>query len=114
MAEFIHFIEKKHGIFHAYPPQAFDNTPRHRSDVSAAMTANLRFVPDPAQGRPGKLAADRPRDGGRQRSLSHARRTDEAKNRRAAPRLLIRLFRRGSCQQLMHRQVFQYPLFYFL
>ena len=77
----VHLVEQEDGVDRARLLDLLHDLPRHRPDVGAAVAADLRLVPHPAQRHPDELPAHRPRDGAGERRLPHARRPDEAQDR---------------------------------
>ena len=68
----IHFIQQKQGVQTAHFLHAVDQPARHRANIRAAMSADLRFIPHPAQRNTGKFSIHRFRNGFRQRSFTYA------------------------------------------
>jgi hypothetical protein len=91
------------GIVGLRAPNALNDLPRQRADVSAPMAANFRFVVHAAEREPHELASQRARDRFAQRSLAHARRSDEAQDRALHVRL-----------QTPHREVVENAVFHLL
>ncbi len=79
--DFVDFVEHENRIFGLRAANALNNLSRQCADVSAAMAANFGFIMHAAQRQPHKLASQRPRNRFAQRSLAHARRSDEAQDR---------------------------------
>ena len=77
-ANFIDFVEHKHGVNGAGAAHGLDNPTRHRADVRAAVPAYFCFVSDAAQRNAHELAAQRLGNGFAERGLASARRADEA------------------------------------
>src|SRR5439155_25101868 len=84
-------------------PQFLNDAARHRTDVRAAMTADLRLVPHSAETDPHKLAAERVRNRLTEAGLADTRRPEETKNRAMTLRI-----------ELAHGQIFDQPLLNFL
>ena len=98
--DLVDFVEHEDRIFGLGAANALDDLSRQRADVSAAMAANLGFVVHAAQRDADELASQSARDRLAQRSLAHARRSDEAKDRAFHVRL-----------QTPHRKVIQNAVF---
>src|SRR5207247_5825427 len=58
-ADFVDLIEHHHWIARAGAAQLLNDAARHRGNVSAAMSADLRFVTDAAQTHAYKFSAER-------------------------------------------------------
>ena len=95
-AEFIHLVQHEDGVVGFGAAQSLHDLPGQSADVRAPVAANLGFVVHSAERNAHELAAERARDGFPERSLAHARRPDEAKDRTLHPGL-----------QLFHREVIQ-------
>ena len=80
-ADLVDFIHHEHRIVGSGLMNALNDASRHRADIRAAMTADFRFIVHAAQAHAHEFAAERTRDGLAQRSLSDARRADEAEDR---------------------------------
>src|SRR5437764_13396519 len=79
--DFVDLIEHKDGIARAAPAQFLNDAPRHRADVRAAMTANLRFVTHSAEADSHKLATQRVGDRLTQTGFAYARRPEKTEDR---------------------------------
>src|SRR5207247_11101304 len=98
--ELVHLVQHEHRVAAAGPAEPLDDLARKRSDVGAAMTTDLRLVPDAAERQPVERASHGARDRPAERRLAGARRADEAQDR--AP---------GLGLEPAHRQVLAYPVF---
>ena len=96
LAQFVNFIEQEQGVAHTRLGQTLQNFARHRTNVGAAMAADLRLITHATQCHANKFSIRRPRDRLTKRCLSHARRTNEAKN-----------WRLNFFDTLLHGEVFQ-------
>ena len=74
------------GLFTPDAAQRLDDASGHRTDISAAMTAKLRFVAHAAERHPFEFTSERTCDRASERSLTDSRRSDEKKDRRFAVR----------------------------
>ena len=95
----VDLVDHQHRVVRLGVAQRADDRPRHRADVGAPMAADLRLVAHAADRDALEAAPHRARDRTPQRRLSHARRPDEAENRRRRVRL-----------ELAHRQELEDPL----
>ena len=93
----VDLVDHQHGIAHLHAAQRLQDQPRQRSDVRAAVPADLRFVAHAADGDAIERSPDRLRDRLAQRGLARARRADEAEDR--AVRIAAALL-----EQLAHRR----------
>ena len=98
-AELVHLVQHEDRIARAGLAQLLRHDAGQRTDVGAAMAADLRLVVDAAQARAHELQAERARDALAERGLAHAGRADEAQDRAAALRV-----------ELAHGQVLEDPL----
>src|ERR1700677_4196038 len=80
-AHLIDLVEQEERIRRLGLAHRLDNLARHRTDVGAPMSANLRFVAHAAERHTNKLPARRFRDGLAERGLADTWWTDEAQNR---------------------------------
>src|SRR6185437_16270341 len=76
-SELVDLIEHENRIAAAGLAQALDDVARQRTDVGAAVAANLRLVVHAAQAGTHELQAERARDALAEGGLADARRTDE-------------------------------------
>ena len=79
--DLVDLVEHQHRVRRAGRLQRLHQPARHRADVGAAMTANLRFVADAAERDAHELAVHRARDRLAERRLADSRRADEAEDR---------------------------------
>src|SRR5205085_12538752 len=86
-AELVDLVEHHHAVASSRLAQALDDVAWQRSDICAAMAADLRFVVHAAQAHARELASRRPGDALTERGLAHARRADEAQDRTLARRI---------------------------
>ena len=56
-AHLVDFIQQDHGVPAFRPADALDDAARHRADISAAMPADFRFIPQAAKGNTDEFAA---------------------------------------------------------
>ena len=94
---FINLVDHQHRISHLHTTKRLQNQSRHRSNVGAAMTANLGLVAHPANRDTVERARDRSGDRFTERRLARSGRADETKNRTM----------RISAAKLSHRQIFR-------
>src|SRR5262247_1377111 len=80
-AHFVDFIEQENRINRSSLLDHLNNLPGKCADIRPAMAANLRLITNTAQSQPHKLAACSAGDGHPERSLTDARRSDEAEDR---------------------------------
>jgi hypothetical protein len=78
---FVEFVEHDDRIDRSGEFHGLDNTTRHGAHIGSAVTANLSFIPHPAQGNTGKLSPECPSDTLSDGGLPDARWADEAKYR---------------------------------
>ncbi len=78
---FVDLIEQKDGVLGACALHVLDDLARQRSNVGAAMTADLGLIAHAAQGQAHELAARGLRNRHAQRRFAYARRPDEAEDR---------------------------------
>ena len=97
-ADLIHFVEKEHRILAAGFLDGGDDAAWNGSDIGSSVSANLRFVPDAAQGHSDKIPVD-----GSGNRLGNGRFSDSRRSYKAQNRPLQAL------RELNHCQVFQYP-----
>ena len=57
--DFVDLVEHKNRIARAAAAQLLNDASRHRADIRATMTANLRFIAHPPETDPHKLATER-------------------------------------------------------
>src|SRR5690606_21563418 len=74
----VDLVEEKERVAHLHLREILNDLARHRADIRAAMTADLRLVANAAERHPHELAVRRARDALPERRLADARRTDEA------------------------------------
>ena len=96
----VNLIQKEQGIQAPRLLHAVDQPSRHSPDISAAMSANLSFIPYPAQRNTGKFTVYCFGNGNRHGSLAHTGRPHKTQDWRFI----------GLCQ-LLYRKVLQYSLF---
>src|SRR5262249_16107569 len=77
---FVDFINHYPGVHRACVTERANEAARQCADVSAAMTADLGFVANAAEGHADKLATGRPCDRFANRCLTGARRSDQRQN----------------------------------
>ena len=77
----VDFVEHEHRVRRLRRLQRLDDAAGHRADVGAAMSADLRFVPNAAERNPHELPVHRARDGLAERRLTDAWGSDEAEDR---------------------------------
>src|SRR4029077_2769253 len=94
--------EHKNRIARPAAAQLLDNAPRHRADVGAAMTTNLRFIAHSAETDPHKFAAQRVGDRLTQTGFAYAGRPEKTEDRAVSLRI-----------EFPHGQIFDQPLLNF-
>ena len=99
----VHLIQHHDGIRNAAFVDAVDDPPRHRADIGAPMTADIRLIPDAAEADAHIFPAQRPRDALADAGLSRARSSDKNKDRAGLP-----------LPQLHDRKLLQNTLFHLL
>ena len=99
-AELVDFVEHDDRVARAAAAQFLDEPAGHRSDVGAAMPANLRFVAHAAEAHARELAAKRVGDGLAEAGLADAGRSEKAEDRTAALGI-----------QFAHREIFDETAF---
>ncbi len=99
-AQLIDLIEHQHGIVHPGAADTLNNPAGHRSDVSAAMPPQFRFVMHPAQAEALEFPAHGAGDRLSQRCLADSGRADEAQYRGL-----------GAGVQFQHPEMFENPFF---
>ena len=97
--DFVDLIEHKDGIARAAAAQLLNDASRHRADIRAAMTANLRFVAHSAEADPNELAAQRVGDRLTQTGFAYARRPEKTEDCAVPLRI-----------EFSHGQIFDQPL----
>ena len=93
-ADLVDLVEHEDGIAGFRPPQSLDDPPRKRADIGPPVSADLRFVPHPAQRHAREFPAEGASDALAQARLAHAGGSHEAEDRlprRAIPRYARRL-----------------------
>ena len=85
VAKLVDLVEQDHRIHRLRATHRLDDAARHRADVRAPMTANLRFVAHAAERHAHELAAERARDRSAERRLAHTWRPNETENRTIEP-----------------------------
>ena len=80
IAELVDFINQHQAIAAARLLQRSDDTAGHRTDIGAAMTANIGFVAHATQRKPRIIAPHAPRNRARDRRFSNTRRAYQANN----------------------------------
>src|SRR5206468_10060611 len=83
--------------------QFLNDPARHRTDVRAAMTADLRFIAHSAETDPDKFAAERVGNGLAEAGLSYARWPEKTEDRAVSLRI-----------EFSHGQIFDQPFLHFL
>ena len=101
-ADFVDLVEHKNRIARAAAAQLLNDPARHRADVSAAMSADFRFITHPAETNPHKLAAESVGDGLTEAGLANARRPEKTKDRAVSLRI-----------EFSYGQIFDQPLLNF-
>src|SRR5882672_6577067 len=80
-ADLVEFIQKDYRVTAFDTAQRLDDPSRHRADVSAAMTANLRFVAHSAERDARKFSSERIGDTFAERGFADAGRANEEEDR---------------------------------
>ncbi len=101
-AELVHLVQHQHRVHRFRTANSLNDLAGQSADVRAPVAADFRFVVHAAERHANELASQRPRDRFSKRSLSHAWRSDEAKDRSLHSRL-----------QFLHRQIIQNALLHF-
>ena len=101
-ADLVDLVEHENRIARAAAAQFLNDAPRHRADVSAAMTADLRFVAHSAETDPHKFAAQRVGNRLAETGFAHARRPEKTEDRAVPLRI-----------EFAHGQIFDQPLLHF-
>src|SRR5437867_1469927 len=101
-ADLVDFIKHENRVPRTCAPQFLNDSARHRTDVRAAMTADLRLVPHSAETDPHKLAAQRVRNRLAETRLADTGRAETTEDRAVTLRI-----------ELAHGQIFDQPLLYF-
>src|SRR5437870_9180900 len=101
-ADLVDLIKHENRVPRTGAPQFLNDSARHRSDVRAAMTADLRLIPHSAETDPHKLAAERVRNRLAETGLADTRRSEKTEDRAVPLRI-----------ELAHGQIFDQPLLYF-
>jgi hypothetical protein len=113
--QLVDLVEHEDRVLRLDAAQALDDAPRHRTDIGAAETADVRFIADAAQRQPHELAVHGAGDADAQAGLAHARRPHEAEHDALAlaPNLVADVLglaapmRLALGAQLAHRQELQ-------
>src|SRR5689334_6237538 len=100
--DLVNLVEHHDRIACAGSPQLLNNAARHRSDISAAMSANFGFVANSAQAHPNKLSLKRISHGLTQARFPDTGRSKQTENRALAKRV-----------ELAHSEIFNQPALYF-
>src|SRR6185369_1927783 len=79
--DFVDLVEHKNRIARTAAAQLLNDPSRHRADVSAAMTANLRFIAHSAETDPHKFATQRVGDRLAETGFAHAGRPEKTEDR---------------------------------
>src|SRR6266480_1451608 len=101
-ADLVDFIKHHDRVARAGPSQFLNNATRHRTDVGAAVPANLRFVTNPAQTHPHKLSPERVGHGLTQARFPDAWRTQQTEN-----------WSLTKWVEFADREIFNQPAFHF-
>ena len=83
IAQFVELVQDEHRIARARTPQGLDNPPGQRTDIRAAVAADLGFVAHSAQAHVHELAAERSGDRLAETGLADTWRPDQAQDRAA-------------------------------
>src|SRR5262249_6456457 len=102
-ADLVDLIEHEHRVTRAAAAQFLNDAARHRADIRAAVTADLRFVAHPAETDPHKLAAECVGDRLAEARFAYAGRPEKTEDRAVSLRI-----------ELPHGQIFDQPLLNFL
>ena len=79
--QLVHLVQHEDRVAAAGPPEPLDDLTRKGADVGAAVTADLRLVPDAAERQSMERSSHGARDRLAERSLAGAGRADEAQDR---------------------------------
>src|SRR6266496_2326668 len=101
-ADLVDLIKHKNRVPRTCAPQFLNDSARHRPDVRAAVTADLRFIAHTAETDPHKFAAQRIGNRLAKAGFAHTRRPEKTEDR-AVPLWI----------KFAHSQIFDQPLFYF-
>ena len=74
----VDFIQQEDRIDRPRRPHPLNDPARQRAHIGAPVAADLRLIPDAAQGNPYEFAAQGPGDGAGKGGFSHPRRPDKA------------------------------------
>ena len=85
--DFIDLVEHENRIARAAAAQFLNDASRHRADVRAAMTANLRFIAHSTEADPHKFAAQRVGDRLTQTGFAHAGWPEKTEDRAVSLRI---------------------------
>src|SRR5712692_3447044 len=102
-ADLVDLVEHENRIASAGAAQLLNDSSRHRTDVSAPVSANFRFVAHSAETDSDKLAAERVSDGLTKTGFADAGRPEKTQDW-SVPGWI----------QFAHGQIFDQPLFHFL
>src|SRR5205085_4195180 len=86
-ADLVDLIEHENRITRSSAAQFLNDPARHRTDVSAPMSANFRFIAHAAETDPGKLAAERVGNRLAETGFADTGRSQETQNRSVAGRI---------------------------
>src|SRR6478672_176169 len=101
-ADLVNFIKHHDRIAGASPSQFLNNATWHRTNVGAAVPANLRFVTNPAQTHPHKLSSERIGHGLTEACFPDTWRTQQTEN-----------WSLTEWVQFAHREIFDQPALHF-
>src|SRR6266702_2083290 len=77
-ADLVQFVQQNYWVAAFGAAQGLNDAPRERANISAAVAANLSFIPHAAEGDPRKFTAQRVGHTASQGSLADAGRPDQA------------------------------------
>ena len=80
VSDLVDLVEHENGVSRSGTADFLDEAPRHGADVSATVTADLRFVPQSADGNAGELASQCFGDGSTEAGFAYAGRAEETEN----------------------------------
>ncbi len=102
-ADLVDLVEHENRIARPGAAQFLNDPARHRTDVSAAMSANFRFVAHSAETDPDKFSAERVGNRLAETGLADAGRSEKTQDRSVSVRI-----------EFAHRQIFDQPPLHFL
>ena len=79
-SHFVNFVQQEHRVHTATSLHTVNNSAGHSTNVGTAMTTNFSLVTNATQGNAGVLATDSFSNAMRQGSLTHTRRSYQAKD----------------------------------